>query len=74
MVSRDPEDESTTDVSEMLRSVDWGLVLGGGVDLSAVSGTLTLEGRYTLCLSRLGKDLEPGQTRGIFDPRRTACR
>jgi len=69
VTSRDGEEESSTDVSEMLRTVDWGVVFGGGIDVSAGSGVLTLEGRYTLGLSKLGKDLEEGQTRGSFNPR-----
>lgn len=65
-------EEASTDTSDQLRSVDWGLVFGGGVDVASGSGTLTLEGRYTLGLSTLGKEPEPGQTRSSFDPKNGA--
>jgi len=67
--SADGEQDENTEIGESVRSVDWGLVLGGGVDIAAGDGTLTLEGRYTLGLSPLAKDPEPGQTRGSFDPK-----
>ena len=63
------EDGNPTDVSDQVRSVDWGLVLGGGVDLDAGSGTLTLEGRYTLGLKDLRRDPEPDETVSGFNPR-----
>jgi hypothetical protein len=70
VIARSPgEEESTADVSDMLRSVDWGLVLGAGVDFAAGSGALGLEARYTWGLTDLGKEPGPGQTRGSFNPR-----
>jgi hypothetical protein len=70
VVSRTADgEENSADTSDQLRPVDWGLVFGGGVDVAAGSGTVTVEGRYTLGLSTLGKDLGPGQTRSGFDPK-----
>jgi hypothetical protein len=71
IVSRTADgEESTNDtVSDQLRSVDWGLVFGGGLDIAAGEGTLTLEGRYRLGLSNLGRDPEPGETTSGFNPK-----
>lgn len=66
-----PTDENT-EIGEAVRSVDWGLVFGGGVDIAAGDGSLTLEGRYTLGLSPVAKDPEPDQTRSSFDPKNGA--
>jgi hypothetical protein len=62
-------EETSNDTSDQIRSVDWGLALGGGVDIAAGTGTLTLEGRYTLGLSPLARDPEPDETRSDFDPK-----
>jgi hypothetical protein len=62
-------EERSNDTSEQLRSVDWGLAFGGGVDIAAGSGTLTLEARYTLGLAPLVRDPEPGETRSSFVPK-----
>jgi hypothetical protein len=62
-------EESSNDTKDQVRSVDWGLALGAGVDIAAGSGTLTLEGRYTLGLSPLARDPEPDETRSGFDPK-----
>ncbi len=67
--SADGEEDENTEVGESVRSVDWGLVFGGGVDIAAGDGSLTLEGRYTLGLSPFAKDPEPGQTRSGVDPK-----
>lgn len=62
-------EEVSGDTSDQVRSVDWGLAFGGGVDIAAGGGTLTLEGRYTLGLSPLAREPEPDETRSSFDPK-----
>jgi hypothetical protein len=72
VVGRSPggEEDENSAIGDAVRSVDWGLVFGAGVDIAAGDGTLTLEGRYARGLSPLAKDPErPVQTRSTFDPK-----
>jgi hypothetical protein len=45
------------------KSVDYGLVFGGGVDLAAGQGTVSIEARYELGLSTAFEDVDPAGIR-----------
>lgn len=46
--------QDPVDCGDLLKSVDLGLVLGGGVDLSVGSGAITADVRYNLGLTNIG--------------------
>lgn len=49
-------DEETEDVSDMLKSTDFGLTIGGGLDFAMASTTITFDVRYTMGMSDIPDD------------------
>jgi len=50
--------ESEEEDIEELKSTDFGLVFGGGVDFALGQGKLTIDARYTLGLTKVGEPEE----------------
>ncbi|MEW6412904.1 MAG: porin family protein [Candidatus Zixiibacteriota bacterium] len=57
MSANNEEEGEETDISDVVKSTDFGLVFGGGVDVAiGTGGKLTFDGRYTFGLSNLNDD------------------
>lgn len=54
-------DANGTDIKDRLNSTDFGIVLGAGVGLGLGRGTLTIDARYDLGLTSIGKE-QAGKT------------
>lgn len=51
---------TSTDIKDQMKTTDYGIVFGGGIDFKLVAIKLSAEVRYNLGLANLAKDPEPG--------------
>jgi hypothetical protein len=52
--------ESTTDIKDQMKTTDYGVAFGGGIDFRLPGVKLSAEVRYNLGLANLAKNAEPG--------------
>ncbi|MBN1639448.1 MAG: hypothetical protein JW866_10800, partial [Ignavibacteriales bacterium] len=50
------------DIDDMIKSTDFGLLFGAGIDINIGSVVITLDGRYNFGLTDLNNNLVPGYT------------